>query len=159
MKVEFKESNFEGLDIKKSTQYLSSEDADLVTYTIENLPAMVKEYNSPGPTYLYPHLLVMCKSAKTAGQDFTYFNTLNDQYAWYHGLTKKTVNDQESINAKAKELTAGLTTDMAKIKAIFYYVQTISVTLLLKTGWPALNPNLPMKCYVKNMVIVRGWPI
>ena len=84
---------------------------------------MHHEENSPGPTYIYPHLLVMCKSATVGGQSFKYFGHVADQYDWYRSLVKNVDSNNEVINAKAKELTAGLSTDIDKIKAIFYYVQ------------------------------------
>ncbi|MET3980177.1 hypothetical protein ABIB62_002482 [Mucilaginibacter sp. UYP25] len=103
MKLELKEYNFNGFNIVKTTQYISGEDADVFTYTIKNLPATKQESNSPGPTYIYPHLMVLCKSAIAGGKTFTYFNTLDDQYKWYHSLIKNNVADQAAITAKAKE--------------------------------------------------------
>lgn len=141
MKVELKEYNFEGSDIHKATQYNSSDDADEITYTIRNLPATAKESNSPGPTYLYPHLLVMCKSAQPKGEQFTYFNTLNDQYNWYHTLVTTTTVNQAPVEAKAKELTGGLSNDMAKIKAIFYYVQDNIRYIAFEDGMAGFRPE------------------
>jgi hypothetical protein len=141
MKLELKEYNFESLDIKKSTQYLSAEDADLITYTANNLPAMNREENSPGPSYLYPHILVMCKSAKPAGQQFTYFNTLADQYAWYHQLTTHNQQDSVAVAAKAHELTQTLATDLEKIKAIFYWMQSNIRYIAFEDGMAGFKPE------------------
>ena len=141
MKVELKEYNFEGFDIHKTTQYNSSEDADQVVYTIKNLPATTKESNSPGPTYVYPHLLVMCKSAQPQNEHFTYFNTLDDQYSWYHNLVNTTTANQAPVEAKAKELTAGLSNDLAKIKAIFYYVQDNIRYIAFEDGMAGFRPE------------------
>lgn len=141
MKVELKEYNFSGFNIKKTTQYISGEDADVITYTIKNLPATKQESNSPGPSYLYPHLMVLCKSANVGGATVTYFNTLDDQYKWYHSLIKNTVADQTVISAKAKELTAGITTDIDKIKAIFYYVQDNIRYIAFEDGMAGFRPE------------------
>lgn len=141
MKVELKEYNFEGFDIHKTTQYSSADDADQIIYTIKKLPATVKESNSPGPTYLYPHLLVMCKSAQPQGEHFTYLNTLDDQYKWYHSLITTPAGNQPTIEAKAKELTAGLSNDIAKIKAIFYYVQDNIRYIAFEDGLAGLRPE------------------
>jgi transglutaminase-like putative cysteine protease len=141
MKVEIKELNFGSFSIRKNTQYISSDDADLVTYSIQNLPATKKEENSPGPSYVYPHLFIMCKSATTGGNTFTYFNTLDDQYKWYHSLTKNAVADQAAITARAKELTTGLTTDIEKIKAIYYYVQDNIRYIAFEDGMAGFKPE------------------
>ncbi|PAW94587.1 hypothetical protein CKK33_14245 [Mucilaginibacter sp. MD40] len=141
MKVELKEYNFNGYNITKATSYIAGDDADLITYTISNLPAVKNEPNSPGPSYLYPHLLVMCKSASVNGQNFTYFNTLADQYSWYKSLIKNTVTDEAVIAAKAKLLTADAKTDMDKIKAIFYYVQDNIRYIAFEDGLAGFRPE------------------
>ncbi|AYL94641.1 transglutaminase-like domain-containing protein [Mucilaginibacter celer] len=141
MKLDIKELNFNGFNIKKSTVYKSGDDADIITYTFSNIPAMKKEPNSPGPTYIYPHLLIMCKSAAAGGKQFTYFNTLADQYAWYRELVKDVAGDQAVISAKSRELTAGLTNDMDKIKAIFYYVQDNIRYIAFEDGMAGFKPE------------------
>lgn len=141
MKLDIKEFNFSGFNVKKNTVYDSGSDADIITYTFSNIPAMKKEPNSPGPTYIYPHLLIMCKSATAGGKQFTYFNTLADQYAWYRELVKDVAGDQVIINAKSKELTAGLTNDIDKIKAIFYYVQDNIRYIAFEDGMAGFKPE------------------
>ena len=141
MKVELKELNFGSFNIKKTTQYLSGEDADVITYSMQNLPAGNEEDNSPGPSYIYPHLMVLSKSASAGGNVFTYFNTLDDQYKWYHGLIKKTVADQNAITNRAREITAGLTTDLDKIKAIYYYVQDNIRYIAFEDGMAGFKPD------------------
>ncbi|MGZ3776511.1 MAG: transglutaminase-like domain-containing protein [Mucilaginibacter sp.] len=141
MKVEMKEYNFNGFDIKKTETYDKSDDADLITYTAHNLPAMTKEDNSPGPTYLYPHIMVLCKSAAIKDQNFTYFATLDDQYRWYRELVKGINQDNTVIAAKAKEITTGLTNDMDKIKAIFYYVQDNIRYIAFENGIAGFKPE------------------
>ena len=123
MKVEIKEFNLEGADIKKSSVYDSKADADVITYTAKNLPAFNREKGAPGSSYTYPHLLVMCKSAEVNGTRITYFNTLADQYKWYRQLVNEIGNNNTIIEQKAKELTNGITDDIEKIKAIYNWVQ------------------------------------
>lgn len=141
MKVELKEINFGGYDIKKTESYSSGEDADIITYTAQNLPATSTEENSPGPTYLYPHIMVLCKSASINNQNFTYFATLKDQYSWYRELVKSINNDNAVIGAKAKEITNGLVSDMDKIKAIFYYVQDNIRYIAFENGLAGFKPE------------------
>jgi len=141
MKVDLKEFNFGKYDIRKTTTYDKSDDADVITYTVKNLPAMVTENNSPGPSYLYPHIMVLCKSAVTGDHTFTYFATLDNQYAWYRELVKSINNDNAAISAKAKDLTAGLTNDMDKIKAIFYYVQDNIRYIAFEDGLAGFKPE------------------
>jgi len=123
MKVEIKEYNLEGSDIKKSSVYDSKADADVITYTAKNLSPFNQEKGAPGSSYTYPHLLVMCKSADVNGAKITYFNTLADQYKWYRQLVNEIGNNNTVIEQKAKELTNGITDDTEKIKTIYNWVQ------------------------------------
>jgi len=141
MKVELKEMNFNGFNIKKNSVYNSKDDADVFTYTAQNIPANKREENSPGPSYLYPHIMVLCKSANTGGHNFTYFATLDDQYEWYKTLVKEIKNNDAIIAAKAKDLTAGLTNDMDKIKAIFYFVQDNIRYIAFENGIAGFKPE------------------
>jgi hypothetical protein len=140
MKAELKELNFGSYDIKKTAQYSSADDADIITYTMNNIPGFVKENNSPGPSYTYPHLMVLNKSATVGGQSYSYFNTLADQYAWYRELTKNLTSDA-TVTAKAKELTAGITGDMDKVKAVFYYIQDNIRYIAFEDGMAGFKPE------------------
>lgn len=141
MKAELKEMNFAGNNITKATVYDAKADADVYTYTITNAEARASERNSPGPTYLYPHLMVLAKSAAPSGSSFTYFNTLDDQYAWYRSLVKSVVNDAAVLKAKAQEITAGKTTDLEKIKAVFYWVQQNIRYIAFEDGLAGFRPE------------------
>ncbi|MBW4888749.1 transglutaminase-like domain-containing protein [Mucilaginibacter sp. HMF5004] len=140
MKVDIKEINFDK-SISRDSTYDSKNDMDVLTWTADEIPAAKQEGNAPGPTYSYPHLLILCKSAYVGGNNFTYFGTLNDQYAWYRELVKGVVNDKDIIGAKAKELTAGLTADMDKIKAIYYYVQDNIRYIAFENGVAGFKPE------------------
>jgi hypothetical protein len=141
MKVELKEMNFKGYHISKSASYDSKDDADVFTYTIMDAPARVSERNSPGPTYIYPHILVLAKSASPGGNNITYFNTVKDQYAWYHSLVKDVQNDAQALKTKAEEITKGYSSDLDKIKAIYYWVQNNVRYIAFEDGIAGFRPE------------------
>jgi hypothetical protein len=123
MKIEIREFNLDGADIKKSSVYDSKADADIITYTAKNLSSFNREKGAPGSSYTYPHLLVMCKSADVNGTKIIYFNTLADQYKWYRQLVNEIGNNNAVIEQKAKELINGITDDTEKVKTIYNWVQ------------------------------------
>jgi hypothetical protein len=141
MKVELREMNFKGYNINKSSTYDSKDDADVYTYVITDAPATVKERHSPGPTYIYPHILVMSKSATPNGNSFTYFNTLKDQYGWYRSLVKDIPNESSVIKAKAEEITKGKASDLEKVKSIFYWVQNNVRYIAFEDGIAGFRPE------------------
>ena len=123
MNIELKEMNFNGYNITKTKEYDSKTDADVYTYTASNIEARDNETSCPGPTYIYPHLLVISKEANPAGSTIAYFKSTADQYAWYRSILKNLNNNETIIKAKADEIVAGKPSDIDKIKAIFYWVQ------------------------------------
>lgn len=141
MKVELKEMNFNGYTISKSSVYDAKADADVVTYSIVNATAQERERNSPGPSYLYPHLLVLAKAATPAESSFTYFNTLKDQYGWYRSLVRTLENDKSVLKAKAEEITTGKSTDLEKAKAIYYWVQNNIRYIAFEDGLAGFKPE------------------
>ena len=54
LELEIKEFNFDGFSIKKTST--KNEESTLYTYTITNVNGNAKDYSSPGPSFLYPHL-------------------------------------------------------------------------------------------------------
>ncbi|MFT3908172.1 MAG: transglutaminase domain-containing protein [Ferruginibacter sp.] len=141
IKVELKEMNFAGNDIKKTTEYDSKQDADIVTYTIKNLTAREHETHSPGPSYTEPHLLVLCKYADGPNGKITYFNTLDDQYAWYHSITKDLATSSDAVKTKALEITKGATTDIDKIKKVFYWMHDNIRYIAFEDGIAGFRPE------------------
>jgi len=139
MNIELKEMNFNGYSIIK-TKY-SKADVDIYTYTAKNIGARVDEELCPGPTYIYPHILVISKEAHPQGNSFTYFNTVADQYAWYRYILKDLKNDEAVIKAKANEIVAGKNDDMDKVKAIFYWVQNNIRYIAFEDGIAGFLPD------------------
>ena len=141
MKVELKELNFAGRDIKKTIEYNSKKDADIITYSIKNLAASVKESNSPGSSYTEPHLLVLCKYADLHDGKISYFNTLDDQYAWYYTLIKDLENNTTSVKAKALEITEGINNDLDKIKKVLYWMHDNIRYIAFEDGISGFKPE------------------
>ena len=141
MKAELKELNFEGKEIKKTIEYNPKKDADIITYSIKNLPASNKEHNSPGASYTEPHLLILCKYADTPDGKITYFNTLDEQYAWYHSLIKDLEHNNEAIKARALEITAGINNDFDKIKKVLYWMHDNIRYIAFEDGISGFKPE------------------
>jgi len=143
MKVELKEFNFAGNDITKTSVYDSRKDADIITYTVRNLTAPSNDSHSPGMSYFEPHLLVHCEYADVPDGKITYFNTLADQYAWCHSLTKDLESEENLalIKTKAQEITAGTTDDIDKIKKILYWIHDNIRYIAFEDGIAGFKPQ------------------
>ncbi|RAJ85791.1 transglutaminase superfamily protein [Chitinophaga dinghuensis] len=142
MKAQIKEMNFNGANITKTAAYDSKRDADIYTYTAIGLTATQRERQSPGPSYKYPHLLVLSQSATTkTGEQITYFNKTDDLYAWYRSLVNKIGDNDAIIKEKAQEITKGLTADTAKIMAVYNWVQDNIRYIAFEDGIAGFKPE------------------
>ena len=123
LEIEFKEMNFEDVNIEKSVKVSENGKYTIHTYRMRDIPAQFKEDNTPGPTYIYPHLLVLPKSFEKNGNTQNIFNSTDDLYSWYKSLTDQLTNDTNEIKSKVADLTSGPLTDNEKLKNIHYSLQ------------------------------------
>jgi hypothetical protein len=123
LNIELKELNFEGYDIVKTVKPNAKNKSKIHTYTVKDTPAMRNASNAPGPTYVYPHLLVLAKSYTKKGETKPIFDSTQDLYNWYKSLVNSLDNDNTPIKSKVTELTKGAKTGEEKIKNIYYWVQ------------------------------------
>lgn len=154
MHVDIKEMNFEGYKISKQVE--KKENITAYIYTVQQIAARKNEPNSPGPSYIYPHLLMLCRSADTETGKITYFNTLADQYAWYRRLVKQIGNDPAGIKEKAAEITNDLKNDTAKIKAIYKYVQDNIRYIAFEDGIAGFKPEKAQEVLSKKYGDCKG---
>jgi hypothetical protein len=141
MDVDIHTFHFKGQHIKTEKTYNKDKDADVYTYTATGLPAMKSASMSPGPTWIYPHILVRSKAATYNGEKTVYFNTTNDLYQWCHNLTTQLHPDTTALGAKAREITAGITDQFARMKAIFYWVEENIRYIAFEDGLAGFKPD------------------
>lgn len=139
MSIDLKEMNFTGNNITKVNS--TENDENIYTYTAKNISAREDEKLCPGPTFIYPHILVISKEATPQGNNFTYFKTVSDQYAWYRYLLKDLSNNETIIKAKADEIISGSKDDMDKVKSIFYWVQNNIRYIAFEDGVAGFLPD------------------
>lgn len=138
--VELVEHNFKD-NIRKDVATDEKNKCRIITYKIEGEPAIKPEKNMRGRSYIYPHIQVLVKSSELNGKKNTYFETLDDQYAWYHNIVKEVNNDKTIIDAKAKEITKDCKTEDEKMKALFAWVQDNVRYLAFEDGIAAFKPD------------------
>ena len=155
-KVIFKNFNFPPNQIKVSTSYDERNKCTVYSYQATDLKAMKKEQNAPGPTYQYPNILVMLKTAMPADKKITYFNQVTDLYNWYKSLLDKAKNDQNFIKIQALEITKAEKTDLEKVKAIYYWVQTNIRYVAFEDGIAGYKPQSAQDVYKKKYGDCKG---
>ena len=140
LNIELKEFNFDTSKITKS-QTKDSKNNTIYTYSLNDVPAMSKEEDAPGKSYLYPHILLIAKSYTLKGKEVTLFNTSADLYKWYKSLVDLMKDDTSVLKSKVTELTANAKTDEEKIKNIYYWVQDNIRYIAFEDGIAGFKPD------------------
>lgn len=152
--IELKEMNFEGFDIQKTTT--EEKKFKRITYTIRDIFGAYKQPNSPGPSHILPHVLVIAKSINTEKQNITLLKTTDDLYKWYRSLVLQVKNNPDPLKDKVKELTAGKSSDEDKIKAVYYWVQDNIIYLAYEAGLAGFKPSAAQDVFKRRYGDCKG---
>lgn len=156
LELEIKEFNFAGFEIKKSSTTDPKANSTTYTYTIENVAPAADEKLSPGPSYIYPHVLLIAKSYSKDNQKTTLFNSTSDLYKWYKSLVNMMKENPELLKDKVKELTEKAKTDEEKIKNIYYWVQDNIRYIAFEDGIAGFKPDESQNVFQKRYGDCKG---
>jgi len=154
LELELKEFNFKGVAIKK--EVVQEGEINRISYTLEDAPAIFKESDGPGRSYLYPHIMVLAKSYTQGNKKETLFKTHEDLYKWYASLVQLMQNDPEVLRPKVNELIANAKTDEEKIKNIFYWVQDNIRYIAFEDGIAGFKPDEAQSVFQKRYGDCKG---
>lgn len=156
MHLEIKELNFGDAGIKKNVSFDERNNADVYTYTVKNLAPAATESYSPGPSYVYPHLLVCSHAADTKEGKITYFGSVKDLYAWYSGLVKEIGNEKAPVKAKALDITKDIPGNIGKIKAVYTWMQENIRYIAFEDGMAGFRPAKAQEVLEKKYGDCKG---
>ncbi len=165
--VEIVERNFDGFGIV-SNKVIEGKNT-VYTYKLEEVENYRAESNQPGPSFIYPHVLLLVKEY-SKGNDTEFFKTTADQYNWYKNLVDEIGNETETIEPIVKQLIEGKKTDQEKIESIFYWVQDNIKYIAFEDGIAGFKPASCQEVYsnlygdckgmanlTKEMLILAGY--
>ncbi len=156
LNLELKEFNFDGYNIKKNVTTNSKNNSKIYSFTIEDISAFDKEEDAPGPTYIYPHILILPKSHTFNGKQENIFNSTQDLYNWYKSLVNSLENDNSSFQDKVKLLIADTKNDKEKIKNIYYWVQDNIRYIAFEDGIAGFKPDEASSVFNKKYGDCKG---
>ncbi|MEC3906105.1 transglutaminase-like domain-containing protein [Tamlana sp. 2201CG12-4] len=156
LKVTFKEMNFEGFDITKSEVFDKKQNTTIVTFKAMRLQAFFDEKESPGPSHIYPHILVRAQSFTQDDKTHMLFNETKDLYNWYKSLVDNIDNDPSTLKEKVAKLTANKKTDEDKIKSIYYWVQDNIRYIAFEDGIAGFKPDAVQNVFNKRYGDCKG---
>ncbi len=156
LEIEFKEINFDGYDITKTETVDNKTNEKVIIYTIKNLDGHYDYKMMPGPSYIYPHILVLSKSFTYKDKKRTLFAETADLYKWYASLIDQMNDDPSQLQAKVDELTANAKTDEEKIKNIYYWVQDNIRYIAFEDGIAGFKPDDSQNVFNKRYGDCKG---
>jgi len=136
--VDFKTINFEGYKIERQ----ENKKGGYINYvfTMKDIPATKQEYKSIGHAYTDPHIIIQIKSFNSKGETLKGFDKTDDLYAWNNRLYEMAGNKKESLQPALAKITQGKTSDIEKIKAIYYWVQDNIRYIAYEDGYSGYIP-------------------
>ena len=152
--AEFKTMNF--TDVVENTTTDSKTGDKLFSYKMKDIVPQVQESSAKGPSHLYPHILFLYQGYDYKGQKSMGFRETKDLYSWYRGLIRGMDNNQAEVATLAKKLTASATTDIEKIKAIYYWVQENIRYIAFEDGIAGFRPDNCQAVYQKKYGDCKG---
>ncbi|WMI67708.1 transglutaminase family protein [Mangrovimonas sp. YM274] len=156
LEIEFKEMNFEGFDITKKESKDEKTGDIIITYSVKNLEARYDEQMMPGPSYIYPHILVLSKSFTYDDKKHKLFGETADLYAWYSSLINQMKDNPAEFKSKVADLTANAKSDEEKIKNIYYWVQDNIRYIAFEDGIAGFKPDDSQNVFKKRYGDCKG---
>ncbi len=155
LKIELKEINFEGYAVSKTIK-AGEDQSEIVTFIAKDIPSRVEEVNTPGPTYLYPHILILPKSFENEGEKTVLFNDTGDLYSWYRSLADELENDNSALKSKVADLTANTPSEEEKIRNIYYWIQDNIRYIAFEDGIAGFKPDEASNVFKKRYGDCKG---
>lgn len=121
--LRFEKFNMEGVGVR----FRESEKRGRKIYTweIENQDAYDLEDNGPSPKTILPHIMPIISSYQNKNEEIAVLKDVKDLYNWYYSLVKD-INQEElddELVIITNDLIASQTSEIDKVKAIYYWVQ------------------------------------
>ena len=155
--LELKEFNFEGYDITKEIK--DAPGGKQIVYTLKDAPPNFDDPQTPGPSHLYPHILFIAKSYTQGNVEKELFKSTDNLFGWYNSLIEQVDINPNVFKDKVGELTTNTSSDIDKIKNIYYWVQDNIRYVAFEDGIAGFKPDSPQNVFTKRFGDCKGMAI
>lgn len=155
LNLELRKLNFENYDISK-TVVEGKNGSKIHTYVMKMAKAHHEDENAPGPSHIYPHIMILPQSYTDNGEEKKIFKTTQDLYNWYKSLVDELENDNSDIIEKVHQLTRNAATDEDKIRSIYYWIQDNIRYIAFEDGIAGFKPDEASNVYNKRYGDCKG---
>ena len=152
--VDFKKMNFEGSKIE--IQENKKGGFTNYVFIMKDIPAYKPEYSRLGRAYTDPHIIVQIKTFESKGEELKGFDKIDDVYKWNNRLYLMAGNEKDKLTPQLSKITQGKTTDIEKIKAIYYWVQDNIRYIAYEDGYSGYIPTPAQDVMAKKYGDCKG---
>ncbi len=154
IQLDFREMNFKGYTVTKSVETEGKK--TVYTFSMKDLPPLKNEENALPVSYTFPHIIVLVKSFDEDGKKQNGFESAADLYNWYEYLYTKCINQTSTLKSKVDELVRGKTTDLEKVKSLFYWVQDNIRYIAFEDGYAGFVPQTVQEVFKNKYGDCKG---
>ncbi len=155
--LEIRDFNFNGYDIKKETTENKKAETHTITFTMKDMKGVPSERNAPDISKIFPHIVFVAKHFTDKNKTkIQLFENTADQYKWYKSLVAKIENNDADLKPVVDNLVKGKTTDLDKIKSIYYWVQDNIKYIAFERGIAGFQPEAASMVYKNKFGDCKG---
>ncbi len=151
--ITIKEYNTENIQFERTES--KENGAKKVTFIGYALDGYTRERSTEEGSFIYPHLLVIPNSFSKGGKQ-KLFGDVDGLYAWYRGLVNQIEQDPSVFKELVSSLVEGKTSDIEKIKAIYYWIQDNIRYVAYEDGIAGFKPEACDGVYLKKYGDCKG---
>ncbi len=139
--------NFDGYNVTSNVK--ENKKSKIYTFTIQNLPVELELKAVPDSRQYQPHIMLLPKKMTVDDNTKNLLPDINSLYSWYNSLAKEIGNDKTVLVKLVEDITLGKSSQLDKIKAIYYYIQNNIKYVAFEHGIMGFKPE-PCQNVLKN---------
>ena len=123
VKLRFQKFNLDGVDVRFSES--EKRGKKIYTWEVENQKSFELEAGAPNFKTVLPHIIPIITSVEKKGEETPLLADVEDLYNWYYSLVENINKDDVDTQLQeiVQELIKGKTSNVEKVRAIYYWVQ------------------------------------
>ena len=131
---------------------IAEKSSKLYQWTGKHIDALEFEDNTPSEKYYVAHVIPIIKSYTINGKPINVLSSVKDLYHWYYSFIKEATTDVNDgdLHKLADSLTVNCKTEIEKVQAIYYWVQSNIKYIAFEYGMGGFIPRKPDDIYHKR---------
>lgn len=140
VEIGFKVFNNQKEDI--SFEQIRKKDKNIYRWSVHNYKPVKYEDNAPGILHIAPHIFIYVKNYKLKEQKVEVLGSLPKLYEYYKSFVSNlNLDNDEGLAQTSKDITANLSNEEEKIKAIYYWVKEHIKYVAFEYGYEGFTPR------------------